>query len=102
VVYANCQAGSTSLTSSLLGAPSSRTGLTCWETQCFSCGNWAAVVASNAVQTAQIYLPCYRLEALLFGGWKGEVWVQPGKEPTQVRSCSLRLPAHAVCRGAPL
>jgi hypothetical protein len=25
----------------------------------------------------------YRLEALLFGGWKGEVWVQPGKEPTQ-------------------
>ena len=59
-------------------------------------------MASNAVQTAQTYLLCYRLEALLFGGWKGEVWVQPGKEPTQVRSCSLRLPAHAVCRGAPV
>lgn len=31
-----------------------------------------------------------RLEALLFGGWKGEVWVEPGKEPSQVRHQGAR------------
>ena len=27
------------------------------------------------------------LEGILYGGFKGELWMEPGKEPTQVQSC---------------
>ena len=27
------------------------------------------------------------LEGILYGGFKGELWMEPGKEPTQVRYC---------------
>jgi hypothetical protein len=91
---ASCRAGSTSLTSSpvgeLLPYGSLMSGFS--QQPCSRTCSLLQLHGRDAVEVAQLSwcagLQCplfvYRLEALLFGGWKGEVWVQPGKEPTLV------------------
>ena len=41
-----------------------------------------------------------RLESLLLGGWKAEVWLEPGKEPTQVRCSACALSPLSITQSA--
>ena len=37
-----------------------------------------------------------RIESLFFGGMRGEVWIEPGKPPSQARGSLLTLPTSSL------
>ena len=47
--------------------------------------------ATHCCPLSTIFAAECRLEGILYGGFKGELWMKPGREPTQVLTPSLTL-----------